>query len=93
MKNSSLLFLVSILTLSGATIADEMDAWQVIEAGRSGELTVRFRVKRAASLADKDWIAIEFDNQGDEDIELESASYRFTSTRRDRIGPRVSSLF
>jgi len=65
-----------------ATAADD-GPWRVIELGARGDLSVRFKVRPQASLADKDWMVIEFENRGDQPIELDGANYRIESARCD----------
>jgi hypothetical protein len=54
---------------------DEFEGWQSVEIGQRGDLTVRLRVMRQATLAEKNWLAIEFENRGDRDIELVHPKY------------------
>ena len=54
---------------------DVFEDWQEIQIGQRGDLTVRLRVKRRATLADENWLAIEFENQSNRDIELVHPKY------------------
>jgi len=54
-----LLLIVAISCLTTANAAEDFASWQSIKLGQAGDLTVRLRVKKQASLADVEWLAIE----------------------------------
>ncbi|PHS10677.1 MAG: hypothetical protein COA78_10985 [Blastopirellula sp.] len=84
MKKQLLLIVLGLLSLNAISLsADDLGAWQSIQCGRVGDLTVRLLVKQQASLADEDWIAIEFDNQSGQDIKIDRVSYRIKSVRNN----------
>lgn len=64
-------------------------ACHVVDLGRAGDLTVRLRVRRAASIADAEWLAFEFENHGTEPIVLVFPSY---STAADRCDPQTGAV-
>ncbi len=87
-----LVVVAAVGQLNTVAAAEELQNWQSIEVGRHGELTVRLRVKRQATLADEKWMAIEFENRGDKQIELENPNYRIDSVRHDlKTGKAYSS--
>lgn len=56
--------------------ADTRPAWQVLEVGTVGGISVRIEVLSPATLADEDWLAIEFRNSTDNPIQVRHAHYR-----------------
>jgi hypothetical protein len=82
--------LLSALLLS-APAAPE-DPWRTVELLRDGDLTVRLKVKRQATLADAEWLALEFDNAGRRPLVVTGAQYTVNSERDGlKTGRRVSS--
>jgi hypothetical protein len=69
--------------LTSRSLADDSGPWHLVEVGTRGDLSVRLKVRPRVSLADKDWMIIEFENRGDSDIELLNTSYRIESKRSD----------
>lgn len=61
----------------------------VVELGRGGDLSVRLRVRRTASIADAEWLAFEFENDGTEPIVLEAPSY---SIRGEQCHPQTGAV-
>ena len=91
---NALLRTISLLVLCelNALAADTLNDWKSVEIGKAGELTVRLRVKPSASLADEEWLAIEFENHGKSDIKIDMAQYRIESERSNlETGIFVSS--
>jgi hypothetical protein len=57
--------------------------WRTAELLRDGDLTVRLKVKRQATLADREWLVFEFDNAGRQPLEVANLHYRIDSQRDD----------
>ena len=73
------MFLLGTLTPVGA---DDLD-WEKVNVAKDGQLEINVRFKKKASFADTQWLAIEFDNRSDEDINIKNARYRIESERFD----------
>jgi hypothetical protein len=84
------LSLVMAFPARGADPADH-DAWSITDVGRIGDLVVRIRVLKHASLADEDWLAIEFDNEGKSPIELTMPHYTMNGDQFDLATGTVSA--
>lgn len=50
-------------------------SWQTVEVLHADSLTVRLRVLDRATLADEQWLGLQFDNTGDKAIRIRSAQY------------------
>lgn len=75
------MLLLLVLSEINVLAADNIADWTAIEVGRTGDLIVRLRVRQETSLADEDWIAVEFDNVGKSDVKIDMAQYRMESER------------
>lgn len=64
-------------------------ACHVVDLGRAGDLSVRLRVRRTASIVDAEWLAFEFENHGTEPIVLGSPGY---TTDADRCDPQTGAV-
>ncbi len=63
-----------------AQLPADLDAWQTIEIGKRRPLTVRLRVREVATLADRQWLALEFENHSKEAIDGTWLSYRIQAS-------------
>jgi hypothetical protein len=71
--------LLSALLLSAP--AGPEAPWRTAELLRDGDLIVRLKVKRQASLADTEWLALEFENAGRQPLVVTHAHYALNSER------------
>lgn len=62
--------------------------WQAVTLVEDGKLAVRLKVLRRASLADFEWLALEFANRGDAPLTVAHAHYRIECVHRDRKSGR-----
>lgn len=68
-------------TGGGAERADT--DWSVVELGRTGDLSIRVRVQRKASIAETEWFVLEFENHGAGPITLHFPRYSAEALRFD----------
>ncbi|MCL4201373.1 MAG: hypothetical protein KJ000_02680 [Pirellulaceae bacterium] len=89
MKSAQSLVASLMVCLPAATLlADDLATWKTYPVASHGNLTVNLRIRPEATLADEEWIAIEFVNQGASPIKVKEASYSMERTDRDfRGGP------
>jgi len=75
------LSLLGVLSPAGLRAADSENqpGWSTFELGNSGDLFVRILVRRQATMADRDWLAFEFENRGSKPVVLRNPNYH---TRR-----------
>lgn len=84
MKSVQSLIASLIVLLPAATLpADDIANWKTYPLIRHQDLTVNLRVQPKATLADEQWIAIEFINQGSSPIKVKDANYQMKRTDRD----------
>jgi hypothetical protein len=84
MKSVQSLVASFMALLPAATLlADDIANWKTYPLASHQNLTVNLHVGPEATLADEEWIAIEFVNQGGSLIELKEASYLMKRTDRD----------
>jgi hypothetical protein len=70
--------------------ADE--PWQSVTLLRDGGLTVRLKCRREASLADTEWLALEFENAGPAPVHIRNLNYRLERVGFNaRTGQRLHS--
>jgi hypothetical protein len=72
----------AILLLGLAAVANaaaeptSQPAWTAVEVGRVGDLVVRLKVLKVASLIDEEWIGFEFENTGQAAVPIRYAQYQ-----------------
>jgi hypothetical protein len=68
------------------------DSWRTVELLRDGDFAARLKVKRQATLADTEWLVIEFDNAGSRSLTVSSFFYAIKGEQDDRrTGRHVDS--
>jgi hypothetical protein len=68
------------------------DSWRTVELLRDGDFAVGLKVKRQATLADTEWLVIEFTNAGSRTLTVPSLFYLINGEQDDpRTGRHVSS--
>jgi hypothetical protein len=65
------------------------DAWQTVTVLRDGALTVRLMCRRSATLADAEWLALEFENAGQAPLTIRNVHYRI---ERESLDPNTGRL-
>jgi hypothetical protein len=84
MKSVQSLIASLMALLPAATLlADDVANWKTYPLASHGKLTVNLRVRPEATLADEQWIAIDFINRGESPIVVKEASYLMKRTDRD----------
>jgi hypothetical protein len=90
--------LLSLLIPANLAAAD--DSWRTVELLRDGGLVIRLKVKANASLADAEWLALEFENAGQRPLRFSEAGYAIYPEphapklhRRPLSGGNSSQLF
>jgi hypothetical protein len=80
---------LSVSLFAGAPLDD---AWQSVTVLRDGALTVRLKCRRAASLADTEWLALEFENAGPGPLTITGLHYRLEHQALEpKTGQRLHS--
>ena len=70
------------LLLAASLPAEEQQrAWRTVPVGKVGGIEVRLRLLSPATLADEEWIALEFENRGQKPVRVVNARYRMESRR------------
>ena len=88
----SLIASLIVLLPAATLLADDIANWKTYPLASHGKLTVNLRVRPEATLADEQWMAIEFVNQGESAIVVKEASYDMERTDRDFGGqPSLAS--
>lgn len=64
-----------LLAAADASNTAEADRWTVVEVGSVGDLSVRLRVLKRASIELEDWMVLEFDNRGTDAVEIADANF------------------
>ncbi len=74
--------LISFLVISCVGQAAETNKnWEDIPVGTIDNLEIRLLYRSMASLADEEWMQLEFKNKGNESIQITNANYRIDSIR------------
>jgi len=100
----SLIASLMVLLPAATLLADDIASWKTYPLASHGKLTVNLRVRPEATLADEQWIAIEFVNRGGSPIVVEEARYTIDSSyvdflrgdapgRECLVGGNTGSLF
>lgn len=88
----SLIASLMVLLPAATLLADDIANWKTYPLASHRKLTVNLRVRPEATLADEEWIAIEFVNQGESPIVVKDASFTMKRTDRDFGGqPSLAS--
>jgi hypothetical protein len=78
--------------VAGGPLADKAPAavWRETVLLQEKDLTVRLKVLARASLADPEWLALEFENKGPRPLTVTNAHYRMTAEYRHRGTDQVA---
>ena len=88
----SLIASLMVLLPAATLLADDIANWKTYPLASHRKLAVNLRVRPEATLADEQWMAIEFINQGESAIVVKEASYNMERTDRDFGGqPSLAS--